>query len=56
MFEQDYVHSSVGRKIDFTYDGELKATMKTSINKYPTLLYPNNRPISSFDNKCINND
>ena len=30
--------------------------MKTSINKYPTLLYPNNRPINSFVNKCINND
>ena len=61
MLDLEYSQPTLGPKINFIQYGELKAKMKISnsyyqLNRDPTLIYPNNRPINLFVNKFINKD
>ena len=61
MLELDYLQSSLWLQINFIQYGELKAKMKIlkshyQLNRDPSLLYSNNRPIKSFVNNFINKD
>ena len=59
MLDLENLQSSLGLKINFIQYGELKAKVKFLISYYqlnrdPTLMYQNNRPINSFVHNFIN--